>query len=84
MKCSVTPHKECIAQVVEGFVSLWPCSLLVFVGWTQLDTAVMVTVCGIFLILPQRRYNVSGGANVWPKAFFGRSYTPAQQTHGRF
>lgn len=65
-------------------VSPRPRSSLGFVGWIQLDTAVMVTVCGIFLILPQRRYTVSSGANAWAKALFGHLPPLAQQTHGRF
>jgi len=32
-------------------------------GWTQLDTAVMTTVCSIFLALPQRRYTALAGVN---------------------
>lgn len=84
----MTAHREHVAQVVEGFV--FPCGpalhwgLLGGYSWIQLDTAVIVTVCGIFLILPQRRYTVSGGANVWAKAPFGHPPPLDQQTHCRF
>lgn len=88
MKCSGTVLRTCVSQVAEGFV--FPCSpalhwgLLDGYSWMQLDTAVMVALCGIFSILPQRRYTVSGVANEQAKAPFGHPSPPAQQTQGRF
>lgn len=79
-------RRECMARVVEGFVFpsgpalRW--GLLDGYSWIQLHTAVMVTVGGIFLILSQRRYTVSGGANAWAKGPFGHPPSLAQQTNG--
>lgn len=87
LRNSVAVHRECTAQVVEGFVFpsgpalRW--GLLDGYSWIQLHTAVMVMVWGILFILPQRRYPVSGGANAWAKGPFGHPPSLAQQAHGR-